>query len=392
LSGKARHPSEEAFLAGDSLRALAAASVFFFHATFGAAHGDGFHTRVVGDTGADFGNAYGQLDHLLRLTPLAVYVFFSLSGYLLARRFIRAFVDGTPQPSRSAFVRNRLLRILPGLWFATGVSFLVFGVGDSSAMEILAIPLCVQVYIHGPVTAQVAHAWTVDTEWALYLGLPLLAFAIPAVLGPRLSRRGRFGLLIGLLGAIYVASLAFRSLGPADTYSQRAFWSAGWAFVPGLALAVIEAGLAPKWRGAQWGRPVALGMMGLCAAVAVLYGWTDVEAAGRRAVIASVGLLLLIGAPLVLQWTTGRCWRIFDNHPLRWLGVRSYSFYLLHFMIGVKVTLLLAGEHTRRDLLFTAPIALALTLVAAHLAYRFVEAPFLARKTRQPPQEAAVAP
>ena len=388
-----RHPTEEAFLAGDSLRAVAALAVFTFHAAFGAAGADGFHPRVFGDTGAELNDAFGRADALFEVMPLGVYVFFSLSGYLLSRRFVRAFVERERHPSLRTFLRNRVLRIVPAFWFVTALSFLIFGVGDSSLVEILAIPLFAQVFVQGPVTGTIAHAWTIDTEWALYLGIPLAVVALTPLVPARAGRGARLAIVLAALAAVYCASMAFRAFGDTGTWEQRAFWSASWSFVPGILLAVIEVNWAERLRGAAWGRAAAWALMGLWLLSMAAYVTIDVEASGQRAVAATAATFFVIAGPLLLQWTTGDCWRMLASRPLRWLGERSYGFYLIHFVVGVKVAeQLTEANGARADLVITLPLTLALTILAAHLIYRFVESPFLVRKRHQTPSAGAPQP
>lgn len=387
-----RHPSKEAFLAGDGLRAIASSAVLVFHATFGAAIDDGYTPSVVGDTGAVLNGAYGWADHLFGLMPLGVYVFFSLSGYLLSRRFILAYLDGTPPPRIGVFLKNRVLRIVPAFWFAVAVVWLRFGVGDSSLAELLAVPLMVHLYIDGPAAGAIEHGWTVDTEWALYLGLPLCAFLVPRLTRGRLGRRGRIAVVFGGLALLYAVTLGFRALGPVETDFQRGFWAIGWSFIPGMTLAALEAVWAERLRGARWGRPAALAMMAVWVAALAAWERVDEAALGRRAVLATLATLLVLGAPMLLQWTTGRSFRTLDNRPIRWLGERSYSFYLLHTVVGYHVVSVLGTDDARRDLILTLPVIFGLSVLAAALSYRYVEAPFLRRKTPQAPRAGAPEP
>ena len=382
---ESRHPTDEPFLAGDSLRGLACVAVFVFHASFGAAMQDGFNASVTGDTRASLGGAFGRADPILEFLPIAVYVFFSLSGYLLSRRFIRAYVEGTPAPSARNFVRNRALRIIPAFWFVFALGVVRYGTNGSTTEELLAIPLFLQVYIHGPATDVIAHAWTIDTEWALYLGLPLVAVCLGRPTAGRIGRRGRLAVVASTIAAVYVASLAFRAFGPVDTYYQRSFWAASWAFLPGVALAFFEVGWAERLRGARWGRAAAVAATLGWVLLAAAYTATPDEALGRHALLTTLATLLIVGGPLLLQWTRGEAWRLLTSRPCRWIGERSYSFYLLHFLIGVHVAEALAFDEARRGLLISAPLAFGATCLAAAFSYRYVEVPFLARKASHEP-------
>ena len=389
MQGGARHPSKEAFLAGDGLRAYASTCVLIFHATYGAALHDGYNPRVVGDTSTVLNGAFGWFDHLFSLMPLGVYVFFSLSGYLLSRRFILAYVDGKPSPRIGTFLKNRVLRIVPAFWFAIALVWIRFGLHDSSVAEALAVPLMLQLYVESPASGAIEHAWTIDTEWALYLGLPAMAWLVPRVTRERLSRNGRIAVVFAGLGTLCVASLTLRGLGPVDTDYQRGFWAIGWSFLPGIALAAVEVVWAGRWRDAVWGPRLAYGLMAAWLVAVVAWEQVDEAALGRRAALAALASFLVLAAPLLLQWTSGRSFRTLDNRPARWLGERSYSLYLMHTFVGYHVVRAFGTDEARRDLVFTLPLVFGLSVLAAALVYRYVESPFLQRKTPQSPAAGA---
>src|SRR4051794_35428513 len=97
------------FIAGDPLRALAALSVLTYHMAFGAA----LLSTAGGSRDARFADAYGPLGHVLANLDLGLFVFFVLSGSLLARPFLRAIVNGDRRPDAVRYLRNRILRIVP---------------------------------------------------------------------------------------------------------------------------------------------------------------------------------------------------------------------------------------------------------------------------------------
>ncbi|WP_296181519.1 acyltransferase family protein [Pseudomonas sp. UBA1879] len=64
-----------------------------------------------------------------------------------------------------------------------------------------------------------------------------------------------------------------------------------------------------------------------------------------------------------------------DHPALVWLGAVSYSLYLLHPSMLMLSEFLLA--HTGASALTLAVVATLLTLVAAHLCFRYIESPFI---------------
>ncbi len=64
--------------------------------------------------------------------------------------------------------------------------------------------------------------------------------------------------------------------------------------------------------------------------------------------------------------------QILSLRPMRWLGTRSYAIYLWHWPI---ITVTRPGLDTPLDGLALFALRLAITLLAAELSYRLVEAP-----------------
>jgi len=115
-------------------------------------------------------------------------------------------------------------------------------------------------------------------------------------------------------------------------------------------------------------------------------------------VVISAGVGCAVGGPLLRQWATGDAWRVLDNRILRWFGERSYSFYLYHLLLVVALAPVAArmGGGYYRALAALIVLAGTANAIAAAISYRFVERPFLRRRSpaahrplpAQPPQPA----
>ncbi len=57
----------------------------------------------------------------------------------------------------------------------------------------------------------------------------------------------------------------------------------------------------------------------------------------------------LVGVPLLLQAAGRRCWRALDNPFTRWLGTRSYSIYLYHFVVFAQFAAWVGGPLGYRE-------------------------------------------
>jgi peptidoglycan/LPS O-acetylase OafA/YrhL len=372
--------SPNRFIAGDPLRAVAALSVLTYHMAFGIAA-----LYVAGGNRTDrFENAYGPAGRILENLDLGLYVFFVLSGYLLARPFLRSLVLDEKLPHAVTYLKNRALRIVPAYWFVLTLTLLRHGAVGSSPDEVLAMYGFAQVYDPGPVTGLMVQAWTLDVEVAFYLVLPIAAVLVAWAVRRRFTPFGRLWTILVLLGVAFAGSVALRAVGPQTLQFDRLLPTMIFAFIPGVSLAAIELFgrvRGSEQRGPAWlqvGRrgPVVAGAL-LVLALLLCVGY----AVGGTISFAALGPGALVAAPLVLQWSRGRCWRVLDNPVMQWLGVRSYSIYLVHFAIGVELIPVVDGMGSAWAA-FLALMALAtpLSIVAAALVYRFVERPFLTRR------------
>ncbi|NGN91410.1 acyltransferase [Nocardioides sp. KC13] len=170
------------FLTLDALRAVGALMVVLTHV--------GFHTGRYerGWTGA-------MLAHF----DLGVALFFVISGFLLARPWFAAAAEGTPPPSTGRYLWKRALRILPLYWVVVAVCLLVVPENsDADLGDWIANLTLTQIYIQNSHAYGLAHMWSLCTEVAFYLALPLVV----RLLTPRNRLAIRRVLVVSLLLSI----------------------------------------------------------------------------------------------------------------------------------------------------------------------------------------------
>lgn len=327
----------------------------------------------------------------------AVWIFFTLSAYLLGRPFIAAYVAGRPLPDVGAYLYNRAARVLPAMIAVVAVTLLVVGRLDSSWGSLVAIPLFGQVYFPGPLAHGVAsQLWTLDVEVPFYVLLPLVAWAgmraTPPSWSPTVRRRA---LLVGV-AVIGVGSLSLlRLVSVSDVDRQKWFPMMACSFTPGLALAVLETAV-PDWlRDPVRGRRAALGLL-LAALLVIVYYVASLPHPNLvlRTLAASVGSGLIVGAALVRQWSNGDCWRVLDNRPLHWLGKRAYSLYLFHLLVLAKLIVPLYRHPGPLAWVVYLAAGMAVLIPLTAVSYRLLERPFLLRRRawRSPTETAPAAP
>jgi peptidoglycan/LPS O-acetylase OafA/YrhL len=361
------------FGAGDGIRGLACLYVVLHHV---ARHTGTQHLHAIHKEGDPI-NQFGDVGSLAlwgaRATP---YIFFTLSGYLLARPFARALIGGKRKPSVKRYARSRLLRIVPAFWLTWTLTFLIEGLHHATLKDVILDYTFLQTSHPNPGTALLVQGWTLSVELGFYFALPIAALAFWYLL-PRLPRRLSKGTwLLIALGAGGLLSLFIRS-----EYGHPV-WRAMFpeyliAFTPGLILAVGEQMWPQRVRGSEAVRQV-IPLMVVGAAIALV--WHASVRGGDLMGVSITGTLVaafLVGGALLYEWNTdGRAWRVFANPVSDWIGERSYGIYLLHYLILRQMSFVGDGiDSLWLAWLVRASVAVPLTLVAADLSYRFVERP-----------------
>ena len=368
----------------DSLRAIAALSVFAVHLPLVATMSDDHFLKR----------------YLLELN-LGVAVFFVISGFLLYRPFAQARYQGDPAPSARFFGTRRALRIVPAYWVALPVVVLMLGMsGESATANPVFTPSGVityfgflQVYDPDTLLGGISAAWTLCVEVTFYAMLPLWALLMRrfSSRSPEQFARTELLALAGLfaIGFTWTAVAASNTTPTANVFldpTQIEPWLYVLPayldhFAVGMALAVASVALAN--RGAQ-PKPVRLierapWVPVLMAALALVvtaqlsdwfagnWGTRFIATHELQAVIA-LGLLLpaVFGDP-----ETGWVRRLLRNRALLWVGLVSYGLYLWHAAIIAKLVDLGARD-SLSDLSFTVA-ALALSLLAAAASFYLVE-------------------
>lgn len=328
----------------------------------------------------------------LDLTPLfsggwaGVDIFFTLSAFLLSLPYASRQATGAPRPSLGHYWMRRILRIVPAYYAQLLVLAALaglFGIGTwPSARQFIGNLLLLHNF--GPLGVVPLNpvTYTIPIEFGFYLLLPLLALwlrpgrwtwlALAAILTTQLWRHlmlpvvldepvplrvialeqlpGRLDQFVaGMLGALAYTRAVARGR-PGNPLANDLLVLAGiTAF--GALLWALHLASETYWEG----HPLLFVWHGLAGAAtaAILYG------AARGSRIARLA---------------------FDNRPLRWLGLISFSLYLWH----IPVMQWLEKAHAfdsiqgyRLPWMLVAVLGLSCAIAAA--SYRWVELPFLRR-------------
>src|SRR3954447_17730705 len=341
----------------DGLRAIAVLAVFVYH----------FH------------NGGGWLPGGF----LGVDVFFVISGYLITSLLLSEFrKEG--RVDLVAFWLRRARRLLPAVGVLIAVVMVAgafFDLGQISTLRGQALASMAYVtnwdliFSHQSYFESFArpslfrHLWSLAVEEQFYLLWPIAFAFFMTRFG---QRRVVIGVIAGAIASSLLMAILFDPVNP-----NRVFYGTDTRATPlliGVALAFFW---HPEKLKPETGTlaPVALNAMGAIglSMIAITFLTVhdyDIGLYHGGFLLLSVWTAMLIAALAHPAATIGR--RI-GNARMRWLGVRSYSFYLWHWPVleltrpGIDVPL-------HGPILFA--LQLGLTLALADLSYRYVEQPF----------------
>jgi peptidoglycan/LPS O-acetylase OafA/YrhL len=341
----------------DGLRAIAVLAVFVYH----------FH------------NGGGWLPGGF----LGVDVFFVISGYLITSLLLSEFRK-TGRVDLPRFWLRRARRLLPAVGVLIGAVMVLavfFSFGEISVLRRDALASVGYVtnweliFSHQSYFEQFArpslfrHLWSLAVEEQFYLLWPLAFGFCMTRFG---QRRVVFGVIAGALASSLLMAILFDPGNP-----NRVFYGTDTRATPllvGVALAFLW---HPDQLRAKTGRlaPAAIDLVGAVALGMVVITFLtvhDYDLSLYRGGFLMLGLwtALLVGA---LAHPAAQIGQVVGNPAARWLGLRSYSFYLWHWPVleltrpGIDVSLW-------SPLLFT--LQLGATICLADLSYRYVEQPF----------------
>lgn len=371
------------FVAGDPLRAIAALGVMVVHTV----------QILEAHSREPLRDHFGHYPSLLLLdTALGLFIFFVLSGYLIAGPFVRAFIDERPAPRFWAYAERRLLRIVPAFWVALTVSLIVLGTGGASTARVLAVYGFLQQAWVSVFGLRFQQAWTLQVELGFYALVPVgfwfasrvwrghdragrikfAVFAILLVAALSLSLQGLFAVGHDSTGAPCMCGTALRSI-PATLFT----------FMPGVLLVVAEVALARRAAASQRYRNIGIPLVLAGLVSWVLFTAVPGDQLLLRGFFEALGAGLLVAGVMWRQWAAGGSWRVLDNRVMHWLGERSYSIYVVHFVIVYEVVDNVSFDSSVPTYILRTLLAWAAVIATSALSYALVERPALNFKARR---------
>ena len=293
----------------DGLRFIAIALVVFFHI--------GVFTRFIGSHVVDIRDsmlspAASFVFALSRDGDRGVYLFFTISGFILGLPFAKHYVQGAPKVGLKAYFLRRLTRLEPPYVIATlAVFVLLIAVGKYTFAELWPSLPVTLAYLYnllplGPVINGVT--WSLEIEVQFYLLAPILAQVF------RLPRVWRRALLAALIIGIPLARLPFPTY-PVTLWNYVEYFLLGFLLVD----VYLEGLRVPLSRVAS----AIIGTLLLCLVVTVNSDYTTPHLTLLGCIFGFYFLVL-----------TDPLWkRLLSIPALTVIGGMCYSIYLWHYVI-----------------------------------------------------------
>lgn len=328
------------FEAIDGLRAVAVLLVLLFHAGFGFAKG--------GFVGVD--------------------VFFVISGFLITGLIARDIERG--QWSFSRFYLRRIARLTPAL-LATVAATLIAGyfiltpedlarlggTGSYAAVSGANFFFWLEsgYFDQGSSSKPLLHTWSLGVEEQFYLIWPALVFMLAKIGGRKAVAWG-----LAALGAVSLcAAFYFNGKTPGAVFFLMPFRIHQFALGGLIALLLTL-------------RPGRLQSVGGLTSFLLLIAAGNLASGEGGAYWLNAFLPALAAALFIWSSETPPVKAVFASAPMRWLGKRSYSIYLVHWPIMVLWPLATDFELSKTEGAFS----ILISIVLGALLYSLVEKPF----------------
>lgn len=339
---------------------------------------------------------------------LGVDVFFVLSGFLITSLLLREHAR-SGRVSLKAFWGRRVRRILPAALSVAGITATCALLADPDlrvgiGRQLLGICTfstnwlqiaSADSYFARNEPQLFLHYWSLAVEEQFYLLWPLLVvgcLALTSRAGAR-AQRAAVGQL-AVAGATASALLMAHGYHPGEDPSRLYYGTDTHAtgLLLGALAATLTTSLSPSRVAATWPtwrrsasrarRDHALAVVALFFIAVASFRMGDTDSLTYRGGLAAVSAATAV-AVVAAARGDGRFSEWLAHPALRWVGLRSFSIYLVHWPVFVLVDALLVDPVQRASGLVPV-LSITMTLLLGAASYRWIELPFLRRRVHLP--------
>ena len=314
---------------------------------------------------------------------IGVDVFFVLSGYLITSILLSRTDSSLRGLGR--FWGRRAKRLLPAVLLMLAVVVVYASLGGAGVVpaQLRAPALATTFYLanwqeivggHG-YFAQFAspnpfqHTWSLAIEEQYYLLWPVL-LSLLVQMGRRRSGRPS-PLLLTVVAVLGVSSMVWMGVAAHMYGANRAYLGTdtrAWELLAGGFLALLWPSQGEQQGGRRWSALAATGLVGVMVGACLVGGPPGWVWDGGLVAIAAFAGMVIVG---VIRDPVGWVARSLSSHPLRWLGLISYSLYLWHW----PVIVILSPENTGLSTVPLLMIRLVTMFAASCVSYYLIESP-----------------
>jgi peptidoglycan/LPS O-acetylase OafA/YrhL len=289
---------------------------------------------------------------LYGLPKIGVWLFFVLSAFLLTCKFVS---DGFSMASLLSYSIGRVLRILP-LYFVFVIAYWWLGTaGIDSSEDLIKAMLLGGTY---------AHLWTVPVEFKYYLVLPLVAYVL-------IFSKKKFG-ATGSLAVGVMIVFAEQWLWPyweTPTANSAVKWYLSCFAMGAIAAMYVEQ--SARWATARNTDLVAFTFLFVVLLVSPYSRYIFFGVEPGRYLLNKFVYFGVLCAVLVVFVIHGRgmIGVLVGSYFLRQVGRWSYSIYLVHWMVVVKLASIFSGD------LLAAVLSIVAALLIGGVIHYVLELP-----------------
>jgi peptidoglycan/LPS O-acetylase OafA/YrhL len=322
-------------------------------------------------------------------------LFFGLSGVLIFRPFALHVIGGAKKPNLKSYTWRRILRIFPGFWVMAIIVMSTIAAGQiTGAWQVIKVLLMQHVYGLGDMPNGMQQTWSMSTETAYYVLVPLLAWLslrIARNAPDPVSKARRMLIPLGLLVVLSYLWAGYAHSSVFGPWAVQGNWPLGWFGFLGIGMifAVLSSAaevaphrvfapyrIAPRHPLLCWAAAFVLTLL-YCFSPAGGQGTAIYPSTGTMLANLPVDFLIvsLIMAPLTVPQERPKFIKaVLTNKPLEFLGKISYGMYLWHIAVIWWVYGSLVGQH---NWFSTMVVVIGGSIILGTLSYYIVERPAL---------------